>query len=111
MDLPNLENYPVYILNVVPELSEGGDVQMPRQITTSEPMSYDFYIPNVEHHVPMLNEEGVVPIVSQNSDVKSIKKLSYKKTAPNEGVNNNRRFELVISHIPNTLVAFQFLDN
>lgn len=98
MDLPNLENYPVYILNVVPELCEDGTIQIPQQITAGEPMSsYDFYVPSVEHHDQIMTEESVPPpMVHQKSNAKSIKKLSYEKTALNKAVNNDKHFELVI---------------
>jgi len=99
MDLPNLENYPVYILNVVPELSEEGNIQMSQQITSSEPMSYNFYVPSVEHHVPILNKESIPLTVPRKSNAKLIKKLPYKKTVLNKVVNNDKHFELVIAII------------
>lgn len=99
MDLLNLENYPVYILNVVPELSEEGNMQMPQQITSSEPMSYNFYVPSVEHDVPILKKESAPPAIPRKNNVKLIKKLSYEKTIPNKVVNNDKHSELVITTV------------
>jgi len=99
MDLPNLENYPVYILNVVPELSEEGNIQMPQQITSSKPISYNFYVPSVEHHVPILNKESVPPTVPRKSNAKLIKKLPYEKTVPIKAVNNDKHFKLVTATV------------
>lgn len=96
MDLPNLENYPVYI--IVPDLSEESNLQIPQQITSSEPLSYNFYIPNVEHHVPLVNEESVQPIVSRKKKRKPTKKLSYEKIVHNT-INDVQIVELVINFI------------
>lgn len=89
MDLPNLENYPVYILNVVPELTEENNVELPQQITSSQPLSYNFYIPPVEHQDPMLSTETVSTIVSQKNKTKQIKKISHKKKPPKVTTVNN----------------------
>lgn len=98
MDLQNLENYPVYILNVVPELSEETNVQIPQQITSNEPLSYNFYVPNVEQHMPVLNQESVQQVISQNSINKPIKKQSYEKPIHNSDAVNNQKIELVIQN-------------
>lgn len=74
MDLPSLENYPMYILNVVPEFPEENVVQCPQQITSSESLSYNFFVPNVDHHVPLSNTQSVSSIVSLKNKTKSIKK-------------------------------------
>lgn len=97
MDLPNLENYPVYILNMVPELSDEGNISLPEQITSNESLPYNFYVPNIEHHVPLLSTESVQPVTSRTSNDKILdKKLLPKKTKLNTTVNNNNNFELVI---------------
>lgn len=96
MDLQNLENYPVYILNVVPELSEETNVQIPQQITSNEPLSYNFYVPNVEQHMPVLNQESVQHVISQKNINKSIKKQFYDKPTHNTDAVKNQKIELVI---------------
>ncbi|XP_050539479.1 uncharacterized protein LOC126904473 isoform X2 [Daktulosphaira vitifoliae] len=48
MEISNLENYPVYILNVTPELSQDTNVESSMPMTTCETSSYNFYIPTVE---------------------------------------------------------------
>lgn len=93
MDLQNLENYPVYILNVMPELTEESNVQQPQQMTSGELISYDFYVPNVDHQVPILNAESVPPIVSHTNTTKSIKKLTFDKTIHHLAVKNNQSIE------------------
>jgi len=108
MDLQNLENYPVYILNVVPELTEESNVQLPQPMNSGELMSYNFYVPNVDHHVPMLNAECNLPIVSQRNTTKSIKKLSYDKTVQHSTVKSNQSSKLVINYIILTLVVVCF---
>lgn len=96
MDLPNLENYPVYILNMVPELSDEGNI-LPEQITSNDSLPYNFYVPNIEHHVPLLSTESVLPVTSQTSNDKIlVKKLLPKKTKPHTTVNNDNNIELVI---------------
>lgn len=99
MDLQNLENYPVYILNVVPELSEEATIQIPQQISSNEPLSYNFYVPNVEHHIPILNQESVQQVIPRKKNPKSIKKLSYEKPICNTAEINNQNLELVIIYI------------
>ncbi|CAH1709762.1 uncharacterized protein LOC114124648 [Aphis gossypii] len=96
MDLQNLENYPVYILNVIPEVTEESNVQQPQQMTSGELLSYNFYVPNVDHQVPILNAESVPPIVSHTNTTKSIKKLTFDKTIHHSAVKNNQSIE---SHI------------
>lgn len=108
MDLQNLENYPVYILNVVPELSEETNVQIPQQITANEPLSYNFYVPNVEQHVPVLNQESVQQVISQNNINKSIKK-QYEKPIHNTDAVNNQKMELVIQNEKFTYDCLQIL--
>ncbi|KAF0769931.1 Uncharacterized protein FWK35_00002689 [Aphis craccivora] len=93
MDLQNLENYPVYILNVMPELTEESNVQQPQQMTSGELISYNFYVPNVDHQVPILNAESVPPIVSHTNITKSIKKLTFDKTIHHLAVKNNQSIE------------------
>lgn len=104
MDLQNLENYPVYI-NVIPELTEESNVQQPQQMTSGELISYNFYVPNVDHQVPILNAESVPPIVSHTNTTKSIKKLTFDKTIHHSAVKNNQSIELVINV---NFVAFYF---
>lgn len=108
MDLQNLENYPVYILNVMPELTEESNVQQPQQMTSGELISYNFYVPNVDHQVPILNAESVPPIVSHTNTTKSIKKLTFDKTIHHLAVKNNQSIELVINVY---IVEFFFFKN
>lgn len=108
MDLQNLENYPVYILNVVPELSEETNVQIPQQITPNEPLSYNFYVPNVEQHMPVLNQESVQHVISQNNINKSMKKQSYEKPVHNSDAVNNQKIELVIQTKILLMIAFKY---
>lgn len=93
MDSQNLENYPVYILNVIPELTEETNVQLPHQMTSGELMSYDFYVPNIDHQVPTVSTECVPPIISHTNSTKSIKKISYDKTIHHLAINNNQSTE------------------
>ncbi|KAE9530518.1 hypothetical protein AGLY_010980 [Aphis glycines] len=93
MDLQNLENYPVYILNVIPEVTEESNVQQPQQMNSGELLSYNFYVPNVDHQVPILNAESVPPIVSHTNTTKSIKKLTFDKTIHHSAVKNNQSIE------------------
>jgi len=99
MDLQNLENYPVYILNVIPELTEESNVQLPQQINSEELMSYNFYVPNVDHQVPTVSTECVLPIVSHTNSTKPIKKISYDKTIHHSATKNNPPIELVINRL------------
>lgn len=109
MDLQNLENYPVYILNVVPELSEETNVQIPQQITSNEPLSYNFYVPNVEQHMPLLDQESVQQVISQNNINKSIKKQSYEKAVVHKsGAVNNQKIELVIQTKILLITSFKY---
>jgi len=105
MDLQNVENYPVYILNVIPELTEENNVQLPQQMTSGELISYNFYVPNADHQGPILNAECVPSIVSHTNTTKSIKKLSFDKTIHHSAVKNNQSIELVINVI---LLTFYF---
>jgi hypothetical protein len=105
MDLQNVENYPVYILNVIPELTEENNVQLPQQMTSRELISYNFYVPNADHQVPILNAECVPSIVSHTNTTKPIKKLSFDKTIHHSAVKNNQSIELVINVI---LLTFYF---
>lgn len=94
MDLQNLENYPVYILNVIPELTEENNVQLSQQITSGELItSYNFYVPNVDHQVPIASTECVPSIVSNTNSTKSIKKLSYVKSIHHSAVKDNQSTE------------------
>lgn len=101
MDLQNLENYPVYVLNVIPELTEESNAQLPHQMTSGELMSYNFYVPSVHHQVPTVSTECVQPIVCHTSPTKSTKKLSYDKTIHHSAIENNQSTELVINCITN----------
>lgn len=90
MDLPNLENYPVYILNVVPEISDEDNLQIPQQITPSEPLPYNFYVPNIEHQAPILNTDNVQEIVPRTSNNKALgSKLLSKKNVQNTTYNQH----------------------
>lgn len=93
MDLQNLEDYPVYILNVIPELTEESDVQLPQQMTSGELMNYNFYVPNEDNHVPILDAECVLPIISHTNNTKSNKKLCYDKTVQCSTAKNNKFIE------------------
>ncbi|XP_015366704.1 PREDICTED: uncharacterized protein LOC107163681 [Diuraphis noxia] len=93
MDLQNLENYPVYILNVIPELTEESNVQLPQQINSGELMSYNFYVPNVDHQVPTVSTECIPPIVSHTNSTKSIQKISYDKTIHHSAIKNDQSTE------------------
>lgn len=97
MDLPNLENYPMYILNVVPELSEENNIQCQPQITSNEPLSYNFYVPNVEHHVPLLRSDNDPPIVSLKTKTKTKSSKKQQKHVHITAVNNKQHFELVFT--------------
>jgi len=79
---------------MIPELTEESNVQQPQQMTSGELISYNFYVPNVDHQVPILNAESVPSIVSHTNTTKSIKKLTFDKTIP---VKNNQSIELVIN--------------
>lgn len=103
MDLSNLENYPVYILNVIPEISDEGNIQIPQQITSNEQLAYNFYIPDAEHHIPSSTTENVQQIVTpqQNNNIKSIRtSLSYEKIVHDTAANNKQDFKLVIVNLP-----------
>lgn len=92
MDLSNLENYPVYILNANPEISD--EVQIPQQITFNEPLAYNFYVPNDDHHIPTSSTENIRQIASQQSNnIKSVKKLSYEKIVRDTAANNDQNFK------------------
>lgn len=91
--MSNLDNYPVYILNVVPELPEQSHVDIPQHITSSQPLSYNFYVPPVEHQDTILNTEGSTPLVSQKNNTKSINNVLHKKTLPKTQVNNPTNIE------------------
>lgn len=93
MDLQNLENYPVYILNVVPELSEESNPQMSQQITSDEPLAYNFYVPNVEDHSTMVNRETILPVNSRKNSNKSARQLPYRKTVHNVAGNRKQNAE------------------
>lgn len=93
MDLPNIENYPVYILNVVPELSDEGNLQIPEQITSNEPLPYNFYIPNVEHHTPILNTDSVQDVIRTSNNKILANKLFHKKTIQDTALNHNQHFK------------------
>lgn len=94
MDLSNLENYPVYILNVVPELSEEGNIQIPQQLNSSDPLSYSYFVPNIEQQVPILSSEIGPSIVSHKKITKSIKK-SYEKNVQRTPADSNLNVKLV----------------
>lgn len=107
MDLPNLENYPVYILNMVPELCDEGNISLPEQITSNELLPYNLYAPNIEHHVPLVSTESVLPVTSRtNNDKILVKKFLPKKNKLHTTVNNNNNFELVIGSLVNYLTTF-----
>lgn len=93
MDLQNLENYPVYILNVVPELSEENNLQIPTQIASGESLSYNYYVPNVEDHAPLVNTEINPPVVSRKMNTKPSKQLSYEKIVHNATGNHQQNAE------------------
>lgn len=90
MELPNLENYPMYILSVVPELSDENNVQCPQQMTSSEPLSYNFFVPNVDHHVPLLNTQ-----TQSVSSIVSIKNKNKKQVHQIKAGHNKHQLELV----------------
>lgn len=97
MDLSNLENYPVYILNADPEISDEVNVQIPQQITFNEQLAYNFYVPNEDHHIPTLSTENIQQIATQQSNnIKSIKTLSYEKIVRDTAANNDQDFKLVV---------------
>lgn len=89
----------MYILNVIPELTEESHEQLPHQMTSGEMMSYNFYVPNVDHQVPTVSTECVPPKVCHTNSTKSIKKLSYDKTIYHPAIKNNQSTELVINGI------------
>jgi len=97
MDIPNIDNYPVYILNVGPELTTEGNIEIPQQISCNEPLPYNFYVPNnIEDDVTILNTECGVPNVSQMNNKLPTKKLLHEQTAQNTIINNDQSFELVV---------------
>lgn len=96
MDLPNLDNFPVYILNVVPELSDENNIQIPQQLTSDEHVPYNFYVPSMEHQVPILSTESVPPVVTRINNKVPTKKLLHEKPVQNTILNHNQNFELVI---------------
>lgn len=98
----------MYILNVIPELTEESNVQLPQQMASGELMSYNFYVPNVDHQVPTVSTECVSPIISHTNSTKSITKISHDKTIHHPAIKNNQSTELVINCITNTFVAIYF---
>ncbi|VVC32051.1 Hypothetical protein CINCED_3A009552 [Cinara cedri] len=94
MDVSNLDYYPMYILNVIPELSDDGNVQIPQQILSNGQLPYSCFIPNTEHHITTLSTENVQQIVpQQNNNIKSIKTLSYEKKVHDTAANNDINFK------------------
>jgi hypothetical protein len=93
MDLQNLDNYPVYILNVVPELSEESNPQMSQQINSDEPLAYNFYLPNVEDHTTMVNREIILPVDSRKNKSKPVRQSPYGKIVHNIAGNHKQNTE------------------
>lgn len=93
MDLPNLENYPVYVLNVVPEPSGEGILQIPQQITSSVSLPYNFYVPNIEHHTPILNTDSVQEVIQTSNNKIFVDRVLQKKTVQDTALNHNQYFK------------------
>jgi len=91
-------------------MTEENNVQLPQQINSGELMSYNFYVPNVDHQVPIVSTEYVPPIVSHSNSTKSIKKISYDKTIHHSAIKNNPSTELVIKRLTNTFVSICFSE-
>lgn len=88
-----MENYPVYILNVIPELSEEDNPQIPQQVTSGGQLSYNYYVPNVEDHAPMVNTEIIPPVSPRKMNTKSARQLSYEKIVHNAAGNHKQNAE------------------
>ncbi|XP_025418951.1 uncharacterized protein LOC112689450 isoform X2 [Sipha flava] len=97
MDLQNLDNYPVYILNVVPELSEESNPQMSQQINSDEPLAYNFYLPNVEDHTTMVNREIILPVDSRKNKSKPVRQSPYGKIVHNIAGNHKQNTDNTFS--------------
>ncbi|XP_050422612.1 uncharacterized protein LOC126834604 [Adelges cooleyi] len=90
MDLPSMENYPVYVINVVPELTEEASIEVPIQLASSQTPSFNFYVPSIEQHNPELNILDTQISNIQNNKYKEIRPLTKIKRKHGLSANNSK---------------------